>query len=660
MTTRYGASPEEWAYFSQVLGLTEDLLPVVSNPNAKISPNSKMKGLGKTPSVYRQHGVVGIHDWTNQRPNQSTIDAWSKEPDYGICIQTRDVRAIDIDIQGAGAAAVGAAVARIRSALPARVRANATKCLLAFRLSGEFSKRVIRTEHGIIEFLADGQQFIASGTHPSGARYEWVGGLPDEFPTLTPEEFESIWTALEREFAVESSTSKPSTKKQVLLEAHRSDPIARWLIENDRVLSQERDGRLHVECPWSDEHTSESSESATTYFPAHTGGYEHGNFKCLHAHCEHRNAHDLRVHLGLDAHDFDDISTGPGTDETPTEGKPRRFEVIPAHAFAAGSPPEWLVQGVLPQAEMGVVYGESGSGKTFAVLDIVGAIARGTPWRGRHVRQGSIVYVCAEGAGGFRNRLKAYARHNNLELDTLPIGVVGDAPNMMAKEDVKALLASIKLFGEPAVIVLDTLAQVTAGANENSGEDMGLALAHAKALHKHTGALVLWVHHSGKDASRGARGWSGIKGALDVEIEVVRSENDRVLTVTKMKDGEDGAEFGFKLHQIVLAMDEHGEEVSSCVVEHNDRSVRDVKRAHSEPKGANERLVLRILHDLASLADGSTEITTLVSKVVDEMPYDEQSGKRDRRREVAIRALESLREAGRVSLEGGKAVLCDA
>lgn len=29
MSNRWGASPEEWAHWSQTLGLTEDLLPVV-------------------------------------------------------------------------------------------------------------------------------------------------------------------------------------------------------------------------------------------------------------------------------------------------------------------------------------------------------------------------------------------------------------------------------------------------------------------------------------------------------------------------------------------------------------------------------------------------------------------------------------------------------
>mgnify|MGYP003346413027 CR=1 FL=1 len=108
------------------------------------------------------------------------------------------------------------------------------------------------------------------------------------------------------------------------------------------------------------------------------------------------------------------------------------------------------------------------------------------------------------------------------------------------------------------VVIVDTWAQTTPGANENSGEDMGKALAHCKGIHRATGAMVMLVHHSGKDASRGARGWSGLRAAADVELEVVRADEARSLTVTKLKDGEDGAEFAFRLESVVLGLDEDG------------------------------------------------------------------------------------------------------
>ncbi|EKM5824266.1 hypothetical protein PU342_004757, partial [Salmonella enterica] len=50
----WGATPDEWFHFDLVLGRTDQLLPVVCNPGATISPNSKLKMLGKTPSLYNR------------------------------------------------------------------------------------------------------------------------------------------------------------------------------------------------------------------------------------------------------------------------------------------------------------------------------------------------------------------------------------------------------------------------------------------------------------------------------------------------------------------------------------------------------------------------------------------------------------------------------
>ena len=56
----------------------------------------------------------------------------------------------------------------------------------------------------------------------------------------------------------------------------------------------------------------------------------------------------------------------------------------------------------------------------------------------------------------------------------------------------------------------------------------------------HCPAPLALVHHSGKDASKGARGWSGLRGAADVELEVWRIGDARALKVTKQKDGDEG------------------------------------------------------------------------------------------------------------------------
>lgn len=205
-----GASREDWDTLAILLGLQADLLPVVSNMAATISEMSSMKDLGKTPSRYnRDRQAVGILRWSQHITTEPDLARWVREPDYGICIQTREVRAIDVDVPDQHqAGAIGYFIYDWlgERCLPRRERSNSGKFLLAFRLPGTMSKRVIKVEGGIIEFLGTGQQFIAIGTHPSGVRYEWgvegEPGLPDDFPTLDRDEFERLWAALVARFAV--------------------------------------------------------------------------------------------------------------------------------------------------------------------------------------------------------------------------------------------------------------------------------------------------------------------------------------------------------------------------------------------------------------------------------------------------------------------------
>jgi RecA-family ATPase len=93
------------------------------------------------------------------------------------------------------------------------------------------------------------------------------------------------------------------------------------------------------------------------------------------------------------------------------------------------------------------------------------------------------------------------------------------------------------------VVVIDTLAQTTPGADENSAEGMGKALGSCRRIHEATDALVVLIHHSGKDKTRGMRGWSGLPGACDTIFEVTRDGDERTARLEKVKDGEDGAEF---------------------------------------------------------------------------------------------------------------------
>lgn len=636
---RAGAMPDDWNTLVWGLELTEDLLPVVSNLDAELAPGSTLKGLGKVPSLYNgSRRVVGISKWTDHVTTLNEISTWQKEKDYGICIQSRRVRALDIDIANADQAhAVAGFITRwLGFALPRRGRSNSPKFLFPFRCAGALSKRRFATSEGIIEFLGTGQQFIACGTHTSGARYEWEGGLPQDIPELELETFEELWAALNTEFGVEpSTTTKVSTRHEVLNNAIVVDPIAQHLIAAHLVLGIGADKKMNIVCPWKEQHSMDSGDTETVYYPAHTNGHAHGAFKCLHAGCEKRSQQAFLDAVGFQAPDmFEDIVDEPEAEDAPK----LKYQAIRTDAMRLRDPPEWLVKKLVPKTTVGMIFGASGSGKSFFALDMAMAIARGIDWRDRKVAQTSVMYVCAEDAHGFMQRVHAYEHQHGLTPGAHPFYFLDAAPNLMQKQDAIDLARSIKACGAELVFI-DTLAQTSPGADENSGKDMGLYLAFCKEIHKATGAMVTLVHHSGKDNSKGARGWSGMFGAMDFVVEVIRVDSYRSAKLVKIKGGAEGAEFPFELHQVVLGEDKDGEDITSCVLLHNAGTVRPEKAKKDPAIGGKQALALRLMGEIAFDPEVGVKASDLIDAMIEQtVAYDP---KKDHRSNFS-RALDAL------------------
>lgn len=233
-----------------------------------------------------------------------------------------------------------------------------------------------------------------------------------------------------------------------------------------------------------------------------------------------------------------------------------------------------FVQGLLCTASSAVVYGESNSGKTFWALDLALHVAAGKEWNGRRVDQGGVLYCILEGTQGFRNRVVAWREKHCHPTDKVHFGAIAVGMDLRNPEgDTAELIRIIKQssqhLGQPVkLIVVDTLSRALAGGNENDSAEMGALVACIDLIREETGACVLLVHHSGKDAAKGARGHSLLRAAIDTEIEVKADDTGtRTATVCKQREMENGGRFGFQLDKVVLGQTEdHGEDITTCVV----------------------------------------------------------------------------------------------
>jgi KaiC/GvpD/RAD55 family RecA-like ATPase len=260
-------------------------------------------------------------------------------------------------------------------------------------------------------------------------------------------------------------------------------------------------------------------------------------------------------------------------DDDPAALRLRPLSIAQLRALGA---PRWLVRGILQRRTVALIWGASGSGKTFVALDMVAATVTGTRWNGRRVGQGSVVYVAGE--GHLRDRLDALMAARGVSEDDLGLlRIVAARVSLLeAGADLLPLVDEIKAAGEDmggvALVVLDTLNAMMSGGDENSSEDMGQMIAAARLLVEQIGCAVVFVHHAGKDAERGARGHSSLRAAVETELVIRDLGTHRTLTVEKQRDGETGDVFNFKLRPVDLGASEDpeaepDERRGSCAVE---------------------------------------------------------------------------------------------
>lgn len=231
--------------------------------------------------------------------------------------------------------------------------------------------------------------------------------------------------------------------------------------------------------------------------------------------------------------------------------------------YAAHLSNNYLIKGVLNLGELSLIYGPSNTGKTFLAIDLAQAVEAGRPWFGRRVRKGRVLYCSLEGGGGFINRCVAAGA----TFWALRAGVTLTGPRADTAPLIEVVQHLRALHGPFSLIVIDTLARAMGQADENSASDIADLIRNADALRAATGAHVMAVHHSGKDAGRGARGHSALRAALDAEIALARSDDGVIeATLAKARDGATGARLAFRLRQVALGEDEDGDAVTSCVV----------------------------------------------------------------------------------------------
>lgn len=254
---------------------------------------------------------------------------------------------------------------------------------------------------------------------------------------------------------------------------------------------------------------------------------------------------------------------------------------------------DFLIDGVMETPCTGMVFGESGSGKSFFVIDVALHVASGLRWLDKATKSGPVFYICGEGRHGIPRRVKAWEHQHGCKV---PAGrfMVSNLRMSFEPEQVVEMVQCIdhlaENIGTPAMVIIDTMARALPGsADENSAKDTNLFFNECDRLQSLYNCAVVVVHHSGHGDKKRARGSSAIKGVLDVEIML----GNNMIEWTKTKDMEPHPPIRYSLDKVIFG---EGKRDNSCVITY-DTSVKVEKRETATRSAAKAALIEALTGD---------------------------------------------------------------
>lgn len=238
------------------------------------------------------------------------------------------------------------------------------------------------------------------------------------------------------------------------------------------------------------------------------------------------------------------------------KNEPKPFLIPVSEIMANVTPTNWLMKGWIEAGAIGIVFGESGAGKSLFTLDWAFCLANGIDWHGNKVKKEiHVLYIAGEGGRGFAMRIQAIQqKYNRKTKDNIFFS--SRSVDLLDKKSAQQIIDSVSSMDlKPEMIFIDTLHRNMNG-DENSAADIALFLDSLEVLRDLYGCTIFPVHHSGLSDKGRVRGSSSIKGGMDAEFCVMKNNDFEIsIQCTKMKDAGKPAPLKFVITPVELEGD---------------------------------------------------------------------------------------------------------
>jgi archaellum biogenesis ATPase FlaH len=187
------------------------------------------------------------------------------------------------------------------------------------------------------------------------------------------------------------------------------------------------------------------------------------------------------------------------------------------------NPIDWLVPRQIPARGLTMLFGASGTYKSFFILDHAMRLAH----------EGvNVLYIAAEGEHGYRQRVEAWIQHHGIKPRAITF-VLGQV-DLFDVEERDEFARLIEIY-KPKLVVVDTFAMCSGLADENAARDMLQIVNGCKTMSRNLDAVIVVVHHTNAEGKK-ERGSKVLRNACDTIIRV-SLEDDRVMVDSqKTKD----------------------------------------------------------------------------------------------------------------------------
>jgi len=220
-------------------------------------------------------------------------------------------------------------------------------------------------------------------------------------------------------------------------------------------------------------------------------------------------------------------------------------------------PIEWLIDNYFEANTISIIWGDTMAFKSFLALEVCFCVAAGLDWHGQEVKQGSVLYVCGEGANGIARRITGLRQKYNV-WNEIPLYVSSGSRDMMERDAMKEVISFGKSLGTQInLVMVDTVNRNFSG-EENSSKDVAKAYKHLDMIKEAFDCSLAMVHHTGKSGTiiRGSAAWVQ---NVDASYEMKRSAKTFYTTFIphKMKDAALGEEMNFEMKEVILKRKGH-------------------------------------------------------------------------------------------------------